>query len=98
LGFAFYVAPVPAKVDLRGSALRLARHAPQPGARLIDVGALVEGGLARRDLALRDLFWRRDNHLNALGNEIFGRALAVPLVRALRADRAVARHGPAATR
>jgi lysophospholipase L1-like esterase len=89
LGFALYVAPVPAKVDLHGSARMLARHVPRLDARLIDANPRIERELARRGLEAMDLFWRHDNHLNALGNEVFGRALAKPLARELQADRAL---------
>lgn len=74
------VVPVPARRELDGSARVLARRAPDLALEVVDVAPALERSLAARGRPPADLFWVHDSHLNAAGNEAFGRALADALV------------------
>jgi len=70
------VAPVPPRSDAFGSERIWRRRAPSAPLELLDVRHRIER--MRRDdgRAHADLYFRYDAHLNAYGNELFGRAVA----------------------
>jgi lysophospholipase L1-like esterase len=75
------VAPVPPRSEPRGSLDMWRRHAGSVPVEVIDVLPALERDLAARGLHHRDLYFEHDNHLNALGNELFGHAVAEALLR-----------------
>ncbi|MGH0031668.1 MAG: SGNH/GDSL hydrolase family protein [Myxococcota bacterium] len=75
------VAPVPPRKDARGSLALWQRYAPNSRLPLLDVLPILERERRVRGLSHEDLFFRHDRHLNALGNELYGRAVAELLSR-----------------
>jgi hypothetical protein len=75
------VAPVPPRSDPRGSLDRWRRIDGGVAVEVVDVLPAIERELAARGLHHRDLYFEHDNHLNALGNELYGRAVAGALLR-----------------
>jgi hypothetical protein len=75
------VAPVPPRSDPRGSLDVWRRHAGNLAVEVVDVLPAFERERAARGLEHRDLYFEHDNHLNALGNELYGGAVAEALLR-----------------
>jgi lysophospholipase L1-like esterase len=75
------VAPVPPRSDPRGSLAMWGRIAGGLSLEVVDVLPALERALAARGLRHADLYFEHDNHLNALGNELYGRAVAEALLR-----------------
>ena len=57
------------------------RHAGGVAVEVIDVLPAIERELAARGLRHHDLYFVNDNHLNEIGNELYGRAVAEALLR-----------------
>jgi lysophospholipase L1-like esterase len=76
------IVPVPARRELTGSLRILRRQIADLDLEVVDVAPHMVRALARDGRAPPDLFFVHDNHLNAYGNRLFGRAVA----RALAAE------------
>ena len=71
----FVVVPVPPRFDARGSADVWARRG-SGRLELYDANSAIEDERARDGLRHEDLYFVRDSHFNARGNETFGRVVA----------------------
>ena len=89
----FVVAPVPAKVGLAGSLQVFRGRTPGRAFEILDVAPVMQRMLDERGLALPDLFFVHDAHLDPLGNELFGRAVFELLAPGLSRPRAAAPPG-----
>jgi hypothetical protein len=78
-----WVAPVPPRADPAGSRRTWLRAAPQSTLPLLDVVPAFARARAIRGLDHADLYFAHDNHLNAVGNEVYGRAVAEALLAEL---------------
>jgi hypothetical protein len=76
------VVPVPPRKDARGSLELWRRIAAGSRLELIDVLPDLERAREARGLAHQDLYFERDNHLNEIGNQLYGEAVARALLRA----------------
>jgi len=70
------VVPVPPRSQARGSLETWRRHAGDAALEVVDVLPGMETRLREQGLALSDLYFEHDAHLNALGNAYYGRAVA----------------------
>jgi lysophospholipase L1-like esterase len=84
-GCRFVVVPVPPRRSLSGSRDVLVSQVGDVGLPIVDVVPSIERALDQKGLARGDLYWVHDNHLNAAGNELFGRAVAEALLSAANA-------------
>lgn len=75
-GVAAWVVPVPARDDPDASLRTFRRYATPSEVGVLDVLPVLRQRLARDGRRHRDLFFRRDGHLNAYGNRAFGDAVA----------------------
>jgi hypothetical protein len=87
-GCRFVVAPVPAKAGLAGSLRVFRERAAGRSFEILDVAPVIQRALDERGLALEDLFFEHDAHLDALGNELFGAAVFELLAPGLARSRA----------
>jgi hypothetical protein len=78
------VAPVPTLRHPRGSLDMWQRYAADVAVEVVDVLPAIERERAARGLRHRDLYFEHDNHLNEIGNELYGRAVAEALLRSAR--------------
>jgi lysophospholipase L1-like esterase len=86
-GFALFVVAVPDRDRPEATLEALRPHVGELGARLVDPLPVLRDGLERTGRAWQDLYWARDGHFTALGNELFGDAVADALAPTLgRAD------------
>jgi hypothetical protein len=90
-GFQFLIAPVPQVQNLSASLQSLRRDTLEMSSQVLDVNSELVSLMRKESLDREDLYWRRDNHLNATGNRVFARAVARALRRkhlgALRSGR-----------
>ncbi len=77
------VVPVPPRADARGSLELWRRIAAGFRLELIDVLPDLERAREARGLTHEDLYFERDNHLNAISNRLYGEAVARALLRAV---------------
>lgn len=74
------VAPVPPRSQPEGSLEVWRRRAGARSLEVVDLVPAIERLRGSRGLAHVDLYFVHDNHLNELGNELYGRALAEELL------------------
>jgi lysophospholipase L1-like esterase len=74
------VAPVPPRSRAAGSLEVWRRRAGGSALEVIDPLPAIERRRRARGLAHEDLYFVHDNHLNAVGNELYGKALAEVLL------------------
>lgn len=70
------VVALPSQEDPERSAEILREHGPPDGVEVIDPLPLLREAVATSGHEWNDLYWRCDGHWNALGDELFAKALA----------------------
>lgn len=82
--FRLLVIPIPERDDPEASLRVLRQNASELPPETVDVLPRIRAALRRNGRSYADMFWERDGHFTAFGNEMYGRVVAEVLAEELR--------------